>query len=81
MTALETKQMTALKTKTPLERTIAYFYNEHYGAYFGVESYQLKEDGTYLCGSPSGYYNEAKMKEANIPYIGIKTENKNILYI
>ena len=73
--------MTTKVKLTPLEKTIAYFYNEHYGCFFGVESYILKEDGTYLRGIPSGFYNEEKMKAANIPYIGVKTENKNIIYI
>jgi hypothetical protein len=67
--------------KTSLEKTIAYFYNEHYGSYFGVESYKLKEDGTFDCGIASGVYCEEKMKANNIPYMGVKTENKDIQYL
>ncbi len=67
--------------KTPIEKTIAYFYNEHYGSFFGVSSYKLKADGTYDCGAPTGVYCEEKMKAAGIPYMGVKTENKDILYL
>ena len=73
--------MTTEKKLTPIEKTIAYFYNEHYGSYFGVESYKLKADGTYDCGIPSGVCCEEKMKAANIPYVGVNAENPNILYL
>jgi hypothetical protein len=64
-----------------MKDTIAYFYNEHYGSYFGVSSFKLKADGTYDCGTPTGVYDENKMKEAGIPYMGVKTESKTILYL
>lgn len=43
-------------TLTPLQKTIAYFYNENTGGYFDVESYQLKPDGSYSCGEPIVVY-------------------------
>lgn len=64
-----------------LEKTVAYFYNEHYGSYFGVISYQLKEDGSFDCGTPSGIYDKELMEEKGIPYMGVKKENANILYL
>ena len=67
--------------KTAIEKTIGYFYNEHYGSYFGVESYRLKQDGTHDCSIPSGVYDKARMDANNIPYLGEKKENKNILYL
>lgn len=67
--------------KESIERTIAYFYDEHYGSYFGVSSYQLKENGTFDCGIPTGVYCKKRMDEAGIPYMGVKTENKDILYL
>ena len=73
-----------MKTKkelTPIEKTIAYFYNEHYGSYFGVSSYSLKEDGTYDFGSATGVYCQETMDKHNIPYVGVKKENKNIDYL
>ena len=73
--------MTTSKNLTAIEKTIAYFYNEHYGSFFGVSSYKLKDDGTFDCGSPTGVYCEETMKAANIPYMGVKTENPNILYL
>jgi hypothetical protein len=62
--------------KTALEQTTAYFYNEKHDCYFGVSSYQLKNDGSYDCGSPTGVYNKAKMDSAEIPYVGILKEKK-----
>ena len=73
--------MNTVTEKTPIEKTIAYFYNEHYGSYFGVSSYKLKSDGTYDCGSPTGVYSKKNMDDAGIPYMGVKTENKDILYL
>lgn len=67
--------------ETQLEKTIAYFYNEHYCAYFGVISYQLKKDGSYDCGIPSGIYDQEAMEKKGIPFMGIKKENTNILYL
>ena len=62
-------------------KSVAYFYNEHYGSYFGVTQYSLNEDGTYKSGIPSGEYNKEDFDKNNIPYIGDKKENKNINYI
>jgi hypothetical protein len=67
--------------QTQLEKTVAYFYNEHYGAYFGVINYQLEEDGSFKCGTPSGIYDQEAMEKKGIPFMGIKKENKNILYL
>ena len=67
--------------KKALSETIGYFYNEHYGSYFGVSKYTLNEDGTFLRGIPTGVYCKKTMDEHNIPYLGVKLENKNILYL
>ena len=70
-----------MKNLTPIERTIAYFYNEHYGSYFGVSSYKLKDNGNFDCGTPTGIYCKDAMDAAKIPYMGIKAENKDIMYL
>lgn len=67
--------------KTQLEKTVAYFYNEHYGAYFGVTQYKLKEDGSYASGIASGIYDKEIMDKQGIPFMGVKKENPNILYL
>ncbi len=59
-----------------IKETVAYFFNEKYNSYFGVMSYQLDENGEYFCGSPSGVYELADLKNANIPYMGVK-KNRN----
>jgi hypothetical protein len=64
-----------------LNETVAYFYNEHYGAYFGVTQYRANENGDYLGGIPSGVYCKETMDKAGIPYIGVKKETKGILYL
>lgn len=64
-----------------IKNTVAYFYNEHYGSYFGVSEYKLKEDGTYYCGIPTGIYCKKTMDENKIPYMGVLPANKNILYL
>lgn len=73
------------KAKSIMEKdkpeSVAYFYNEHYGSYFGVTKYTLNDDGSYKSGIPSGEYNKAYFDENGVPYIGVKKENKNILYI
>ena len=69
------------KENTKTMKSVAYFYNEHYGSYFGVTQYTLNEDGTYKSGIPSGEYTKENFDKNNIPYMGVKKENKNILYI
>jgi hypothetical protein len=64
-----------------LQATVAYFYNEHYGSYFGVTQYTLNENGDYISGIPSGIYCKKTMEDNGIPYRGVKKENKEINYI
>ena len=73
--------MEKLNIQNTLEKTVAYFYNEHYGSYFGVVVYKLNSKGHYDCGIPSGCYDKELMDKHNIPYMGVKKENKNILYL
>lgn len=71
-----------MKTKSlQLKNTVAYFYSEHYGGYFGVSSFELNPDGTFSCGIATGIYDKKLMDQAGIPFRGVKPENKNILYL
>ena len=62
-------------------KSVAYFYDEHYGSYFGVTQFSINPDGSYKSGIPSGEYCKKDFDENNIPYMGEKKESKNINYI